>query len=94
MELPREPNLITLSRQALLRGWMYDRNITYAELGTMLGITGDGLAKLVKQATIPTRHFEILVAQGVPPALLPEARDLKTGPKTKMFAVELPTAQA
>lgn len=83
MQLPITTNLTDLSRQERLRLWMHRNSLTFAALGRQLDLTGNAISKLCSQATMPTRRHAELIALGVPDELLPQALDIKPGPKPR-----------
>jgi hypothetical protein len=66
-----------------LRVWMIRNGITYASLGKSLGITGNGVQKLLQGERIPSVRHRELRNLGLPPHLLPPAQDVKCGPRPK-----------
>lgn len=83
MKSPVSGNLILPTRQESLRLWMTRNGKSFNELGRQIGTTGHGVSWLCDQSTMPTHRHAQLVALGVPAELLPEAMDIKPGPKPK-----------
>ena len=79
-----DPNLAELERQARLRRWMLDNNITFTAMGGVMGgITGNAVRKALERERMPVRHHEALRAAypDLPVELLPEARNTAPGPQ-------------
>lgn len=91
MELYTAPNLTPLTRQETLWLWMRRNNHTFVALAKHVGMTGNGMAKLLDQDTMPVRHHSALLGYGVPEALLPAPCDVKPGPKSKAINLRLDT---
>ena len=81
-------NLTIKSRQASLRLWMYERNITWGDFGKVMGsITPQGACQSLGRERISLRHYNSLVSSypDIPRELLPEPRDVPYGPRPKLM---------
>lgn len=76
-------NLTPPNRQEQLLLWMRRTGQTFKAWGSLVGVSGHALSKLVGQETMPVRRHEQLVCLGVPVELLPLPLDIKPGPKPK-----------
>ncbi|MBU1229575.1 MAG: helix-turn-helix transcriptional regulator [Proteobacteria bacterium] len=83
MEFPIAPNLTPLSRQEALRVWMSRNGLTFTEMARRMDVTSNNVSKLCDQDTMPVHRHAQLLGMGVPMELLPEALDLKPGPKPR-----------
>lgn len=92
MEFPIATNLSPLTRQEALRVWMGRNGLTFAEMARRMDVTSNNVSKLCDQDTMPVHRHEQLLGMGVPAELLPEAMDLKPGPKPKTIHDEFRVA--
>jgi hypothetical protein len=63
---------------------MYLHNVTFVEMGRhMGGISGSGAQMSLKRERMPLRHYNALTQAfpDLPIALLPEPRDVPSGPR-------------
>ena len=81
--LPSDLTLIPLSRQAQLRGWLAEKGLSWAFLGRRMGISAKAVALLCRNEAIAPHRWAQLRDLGLPAALLPEARNIKPGPKPR-----------
>ena len=81
METPH--TLTAQERKEMIFAWMRAYGLSYFCIGQSLGITGTGVSLMFTRATIPTRRYNQLRTVGVPPQLLPPAKDIPTGPKPR-----------
>lgn len=79
-------NITAHERKEKVFAWMRANGLTYDSIGQRLGVTGTGVSLMFTRASIPTRRHQQLQNIGVPPELLPPARDIPTGPKPKHSA--------
>lgn len=73
----------TLTRQELLRIWLYRRGITKTQIAKAIGVTIMAVTHWFESERIPTRRHSQLVDLGIPPELLPVAEDLPRGPRSR-----------
>lgn len=78
-----KPNITVQERKEKIFAWMRANGHTYESLGKRLGVTGTGVSRMFTRSSIPTRRYKQLRDEGVPPHLLPPAKDIPTGPKPK-----------
>lgn len=73
-----------------LRRWMYLHNVTFVDIGRVCGVTASAMQISVGKNRMPVRHHQaILVAwPDLPVELLPEPRDVLTGPKPKGLEIQ------
>ena len=64
-----------MERYDLLREWMNDNSVTLAWAGKKMGMTGQGVGRLLRAARIPVKRHEALVLLGFPIELLPRAEN-------------------
>ena len=83
MRMETQHNLTAQERKEKIFAWMRANGHTYESIGQSLGITGTGVSLMFTRATIPTRRYNQLRTVGVPPQLLPPAKDIPTGPKPR-----------
>ena len=78
-----KPNITVQERKEKIFAWMRANGHTYESLGKRLGVTGTGVSRMFTRSSIPTRRYKQLRDEGVPPHLLPPAKDIPPGPKPK-----------
>lgn len=83
MQFPISPNLTPLSRQEALRVWMHRNGLTFTEMARRMDVTSNLVSKLCDQETMPVHRHMQLLGMGVPVELLPQALDIKPGPKPR-----------
>lgn len=76
-------NITTQERKEKVFAWLRANGFTYDSLGQLLGVTGTGVSLMFSRSTIPSHRHQQLRDVGVPPDLLPPAKDIPTGPKPK-----------
>lgn len=79
MQLAQDVTTEPITRQEALRRWMRRTSTTFVGLAKNSGVTSAQMSKLCGQGTMPVRHHNHLVKQGVPTALLPRPEDHKCG---------------
>lgn len=88
MQLHSTANLTPLTRQEALRVWMGRNGTTFTSMGGSLGISANAVSKLCDNETMPTHRHRQLLELGVPEDLLPQAVDIKPGPKPRTMQEE------
>lgn len=81
------PNLTELSTEEKREIFLKRQGWSITALAERLGIHKAVLARSLKSPTMPVRHHEKLVQLGMPPELLPEPLDKKTGPAPKSISL-------
>jgi hypothetical protein len=73
------------TRVADLRRWMYLNNVTFVEVGRVCGITAIAAGMSLRGERMPVRHHKAITEAWpeLPVELLPEPRDVPSGPKPK-----------
>jgi transcriptional regulator with XRE-family HTH domain len=74
------------SRLIDLRIWMLRHGVTYSYLGNAMGITGNGVMKLLRGERMPVARHRELLELGLPFHLLPMPLDVPAGPKSRASA--------
>ena len=77
-----------------LRRWMYLKNITFAAIGRVCGISSRAAVLSLQNERMPVRHYQAITDAwpDFPVDLLPVARDVPTGPKPKGLELHEETA--
>jgi hypothetical protein len=73
---------------------MIRNGITYASLGKALGITGNGVQRLLQGTRMPVARHHELHELGLPPHLLPPAQDVRPGRKPRAPAQDFQSQPA
>ena len=70
---------MAMTRQQMIRRWMYLRGLTYQDFADRLGVSTAGAYLMLHRDIIPQHRYESLRALGVPKKLLPAPRPVKRG---------------
>lgn len=76
-------NLPDLTREEKREIWLRRTGYTLKILAQVAGVSLTTLSLHMRNKTMPVRQHETLVAFGVPPEILPEPLDKKSGPKPR-----------
>ena len=76
-------DLPDLSRNEKREIWLRRTGNTLKILAQVAGVSLPTLSSQIRGSTMPVRRHEALVAYGVPPQILPEPVDQKSGPKPR-----------
>lgn len=73
------------NRRMAFRVWqLTEAGKTLVELGTLLGMTGAGVSRMLDGERMPIKHHVKLVEAGVPEHLLPRPENVHRGRKPKI----------
>ncbi len=92
MQFIPETNLTEIDRQAKLFEWINDNEVTFTAMGKhMTGVTGrpvtgNAVKKALMQERMPVKNHKALrdAYPNLPVELLPEPRNVPTGPRPKI----------
>lgn len=76
-------DLPDLTRDEKREIWLKRTGNTLRSLAEVAGISLSTMSNHMRNATMPSRQYEALVAYGVPEEVLPDPLDRKPGPKPK-----------
>lgn len=71
------------TRQELLHLWFRRNGIRQREIAARLGMSETCFCRLLRKDSISTWRHQQLLALGLPPELLPQARDIAPGPRRR-----------
>lgn len=70
-----------LTRQERLKVWLWRNNLPQAAIARKLGVAKATVGYWIRAEHLPTERVAMLRELGIPAELLPEARDLPSGPR-------------
>ena len=77
-------SLTDLSRTEKLEIYMKRKGITYGDISSAIGVSRTAARRLLLSNTVPSYRFSQLVRAGIPAEVIPPAKDIAPGPKSKI----------
>lgn len=87
-------NLTPRERKEKMFEWMMANDLTYKKISALIGVSPTFASVMFTRPSIPTRRHRQLVEVGVPPEIIPPAKDIPPGPRPKWANNPADTAHA